>query len=122
MDQEEFRRSLIRLLSESGEAYRAYLDDGRTFRLAKMIRNRNDSLRSLLADHRDALPVVLRRDAEAILHHLDTWTASWKELEESLSPEDGDRFVFETVIPFPRDAESRIMEHLRTEQDHPSPK
>ena len=89
-------------------AYRAYLDEGRTFLHAGRLRRINLAARALLLGKGRLLPETLQPDAAALIAHYDVWLTSWDELAERERPAPGDRFAFETKVGYPRDAEQRL--------------
>lgn len=98
-------------------AYRSYLDGGRTFFWARVLRENNDGVRRLLLTHTHRLPDDLRADALALLHHLDVWSAQWDQLATEAAPAPDDTFVFQTRVRFPAEAVQRLRDAARSGAD-----
>ena len=92
----------------AGQIYRAYLDGGRTFRLARALKQINLGARDLLLGARSLLPQDLRQDVDSLVAHYDTWLFLWDDLHRSCRPEPDDRFVFENASRYPGEAEARL--------------
>jgi len=103
-------REINSLLGLSAAAYRDYLEGGKTFRHALILRQHNDNLQQLLSTHLPELPVHLQADANALIDHYRAWTIKWEELKQSRNPLPGDEFVFENDHRFPREAANRIIQ------------
>ena len=50
-----------------------------------------------------------RANALALLRHYDAWLTSWYDLAARAKPGVDDEFIFESRVPFPKDAQSRII-------------
>lgn len=99
---------LHRHFLDARAAYRDYLDNGRSFRLAGRLKRLNRSARALLIAKGHLLPEALQPCARALIGHYDVWLTLWDEHAERMRPAPGDRFVFENHVTYPRDAEQRL--------------
>jgi hypothetical protein len=93
-------------------AYRDYLEQGKTFLFACSLRRTNSSARRLLLHFGHLLPQEYRSDVLALLRHYDVWLTLWDDLAARTTPGPDDEFIFETRVPFPSEAQSRIMSLL----------
>jgi hypothetical protein len=95
-------------LQSSRQAYLAYLENGKTYRYAKLLMKYNTAICEQLVAGEKILPSELWPDAKALLEHYEIWMAKWLSLERDLSPADEDVFVFQNTHTFPREAAQRI--------------
>lgn len=106
---EHLCRHLLRPLNDgfaaAAEAYADYLQNGKSFRAACMLRRINGTARELLAEHGGLLPAELQGHAAALMHHYDVWSALWDELAEANKPAPEDAFVFENAVRFPKESQ-----------------
>lgn len=104
-------------LQRSGMAYREYLEGGKTFLLARVLRLYNEQLRQLLLEQGHLLSLHLQKDALTLVSHYDIWMIKWDDLKESLNPASDDVFVFPNASTFPREAAQRFeQEYLRLKE------
>lgn len=89
-------------------AYRAYLDDGRTFRQACELKRINLAARALLVDKAEMLPPEHQASAAALIRHYDAWLSLWDAHAERIRPEPGDVFAFANAATYPREAEQEL--------------
>jgi len=92
------------LMGASLEAYRDYLQNGKTFSYAKELRRVNTSMIDLLEEGKHLLKDDLLMAAEKLLEHYTIWRSKWDELEKEISPEPDDEFVFQNEHTFPKEA------------------
>lgn len=95
-------------LQRSSVAYKDYLEYGRTFLHAQILRVCNLQLRELIMTNRPTLPATLQQDALELVAHYDTWMKKWDELEATLKPQPNDEFIFENNHRFPKEAATRL--------------
>ena len=105
---DELLGPLHRHFLSAGQAYHAYLDEGRTFRHASSLRRINAAARSLLLAQGWRLPDEHRACAAALIGHYDAWMTLWDELAARTRPAPGDRFVFDNAARYPREAEQQL--------------
>ena len=91
-------------LHHSAVAYKEYLEGGKTFAFAQVLRLYNDRLLDLLLQKGHLLEGSLQKDAHALIAHYNAWTAKWEALRKHLDPAPGDEFIFQNEITFPRQA------------------
>ncbi len=89
-------------------AYSAYLDEGRTFRHAGILKRINLSARALLLDKGHWLPPQYQDCAAALVGHYDVWLSLWDAHAERMRPAPGDVFAFANAATWPREAEQRL--------------
>lgn len=89
-------------------AYRAYLDEGRTFLHASSLRRINLGARALLIGKGWLLPEAMQADAVALIEHYDVWLTLWEAHAEATRPAPADPFVFENRFTFPRESEQAL--------------
>ncbi len=110
-------RSLLQLLvshwQESAKAYTDYMENGKTFRYAEVLKLHNTAVKNLLSDNRTIIPGEFRKDAEAIIDHYTIWSAKWDALKSKLNPGPDVEFVFENDHRFPKGAAQRMEAALK---------
>lgn len=111
-------RSLFRL---AAAAYGAYLEEGRTFLLASIIRDYNTVLRDLLFEALGWLPADHAGHAVRVIFHLDVWQRQWEHHRAQTRPTPQDSFVFPTAVPFPKDSADHLIAYLDAASDEPGP-
>jgi hypothetical protein len=110
---EQFLGTLNFLMDRSRVAYTDYLDSGKIFFHARILRQYNDRIRELIMANAYLLEDSLRKDCIALLRHLDVWTLCWDDLHNNLRPDVNQEFAFANSVTFPRDAAERIGEYLQ---------
>lgn len=95
-------------------AYRAYLDNGRTFDRARALRRINVAARALLVDRGGMLPDALRPAAAALVDHYDIWLRLWDAHAERARPAPDDLFAFANAATYPREAERKLEQLYET--------
>ncbi len=104
----QFLHALLWCLKRSESAYRMYLQNGKTFLYANVIRGANEDIVLLVQNNMDLIPSELMDDFTAIYEHLEIWRLRWYELEETSTPDLDDEFIFQNKHSFPREANERI--------------
>lgn len=101
-------KSVVEHWNESAKVYKAYMDNGKKFRYAEVLKLLNTAVKNLFTDHIAIVPVVYKQDVEAIIEHYTIWTNKWNNLQAELNPAPDDVFVFENEHRFPRAAAQRL--------------
>ena len=99
-----FRRSRI--------AYDNYLQGGKRYIHARVLRECNEQIRSALLENSFLLPADLIEHALELIAHYDIWLKKWYDLERRQAPGLGDEFVFQNTAVFPREAEKALMDEF----------
>lgn len=111
MNNNEFRSLLQSVVShwqQSAKAYAEYMENGKKFRYAEMLKVHNTAVKKLLTDNINIIPDDFKKDAEAIIEHYDIWTTKWDALKTELNPGADDEFFFENEHRFPKAAAQRM--------------
>jgi hypothetical protein len=111
MEKNEFHSLLQSLVShwqQSSEAYAKYMENGKKFRYAEMLKLHNTSAKKLLIENITLIPDRFKVDAGAIIDHYTIWSAKWDELKSKLNPAPDDEFVFENDHRFPKTAAQNL--------------
>ncbi|HET6993743.1 MAG TPA: hypothetical protein VFI06_02120 [Chitinophagaceae bacterium] len=111
MEKNEFHtllQSLVVHWRKSAEAYAKYIENGKKFRYAEMLKLHNTAANNLLIDNITEIPDQFREDARAIIEHYTIWTAKWDELKSKLNPAPDDEFVFANDHRFPKVAAQNL--------------
>jgi|AntAceMinimDraft_12_1070368.scaffolds.fasta_scaffold35485_2 hypothetical protein len=82
-------------------AYKAYINGGKIFLYAKILKTSNDELRDLLIRKTHLLPIEQIPNAVALIHHIDVWSTLWEDAYLSLKPSMFSVFVFNNEVNFP---------------------
>src|SRR5690348_15399426 len=107
MQNKEFHlllESVIQHWQESANAYKLYMENGKKFRYAELLKVHNTAVKNLLTDNFAVVPDDLRKDVEAIIEHYTIWSTKWDKLKNELNPSPEDTFVFANDHRFPKDA------------------
>ncbi|PZR29784.1 MAG: hypothetical protein DI535_01385 [Citrobacter freundii] len=116
MKNDEFRRLLESVTlhwQQSAKAYADYMNNGKVFRFAEVLKLHNTAVRKLLSENMAVIPPAFRKDAEAIIEHYTVWSGKWDELKNKLDPGPDVEFVFENDHRFPRVEAQRLEAVLR---------
>ena len=97
-------------LKRSEIAYRNYMDNGKQFIFARVLKRCNEETLNLLVDNSHVLPDDLIHDSIQIIAHLDVWIEKWNDLASTHHPDPEDEFIFENSVTFPRDAAHHLEE------------
>ena len=106
-------QSLVLYWDHSAKAYAEYMENGKKFRYAEILKVHNTSAKNLLRDNLTVIPGDLRKDADELIEHYTIWSAKWDDLKSKLNPGADDEFVFENDHRFPRGAAQKLMAALR---------
>lgn len=107
----EFRsllQSVVLHWRHSAKAYAEYMENGKKFRYAEMLKLHNTAVKNLLTDNITLIPVDFKKDVEAIIEHYTIWSAKWDDLKNKLNPAPDDEFVFENDHRFPKAAAQKL--------------
>jgi hypothetical protein len=113
MEQTLFFKELIITFERSANAYRQYLQGGRTFRFAQELKLFNNQALKLLEDNKTASPGDLQEDIQSLITHYREWSAKWERLhaEKEFGPDEV--FVFANDITFPKQAAQNLEDFCR---------
>src|SRR5690349_18594696 len=100
------------LLDKAAIAYRSYLDHGQTFFYARQLKECNSAILDLLTNDRNKLPFELKKDADALIEHIQIWSGKWEALAREIDHGPNDQFVFQNEHRFPREAADRLMREI----------
>jgi hypothetical protein len=111
MENNEFRsllQSVVLHWQKSTKAYKEYMENGKKFRYAEMLKLHNTAAERLLIDNITIIPDHFKKDAGKIIEHYSIWSAKWDDLENKLNPAPDDEFVFENDHRFPKAAAQNL--------------
>jgi hypothetical protein len=104
-------------LKRSESAYKEYLEGGKTYMFARILKIYNEKIRELLLEKGYLLSDSLQKDALLLISHYDIWLQKWNDLEKRLNPAPADEFVFPNEFIFPKEAAKNLeKEYLRVKQ------
>ncbi|MGB3005199.1 MAG: hypothetical protein WBC06_01735 [Chitinophagaceae bacterium] len=121
IEYQELIKTIYEILKESEKTYRNYLEGGKTFRYAKILKQNNSQLINLLKENRFLLNSSQQKDADELLFHFNTWLEKWNKLATKINPADDDIFVFANEVTFPKHAAQNLesayhnLKNLKTE-------
>ena len=98
-------------LARSELAYKAYIDSGRLFLYAKILKDVNDSLRGLLVNKTHLLPREQIMNSLSLIHHIDVWSTLWEASYALQKPSLKSVFSFENTVNFPRHEVSLLLSY-----------
>jgi hypothetical protein len=101
-------QSVVMHWQHSAKAYTEYMENGKKFRYAEMLKLHNTAVKTLLTDNITLIPGDLKEDVEAIIAHYTIWSAKWDDLKSKLNPAPDDEFVFENDHRFPKIAAQKL--------------
>lgn len=111
MENNEFRsllESVVHHWHQSTKAYKEYMENGKKFRYAEMLKVYNLAVKNLLTENTTVIPRDFEKDVEAIVEHYTIWSAKWDDLKSKLNPAPDDEFVFENEHRFPKVAAQKL--------------
>ncbi|MBC7949785.1 MAG: hypothetical protein H7Y42_18015 [Chitinophagaceae bacterium] len=118
MQQLELSGQLYMLFQRSASAYRDYLEGGKTYFFARILRTYNNATRELLLEKGYLLSEELQQDALALITHYDIWMEKWDDLETRMKPAPNDEFVFPNDHVFPKNAASNLEREYQRLKQH----
>jgi len=111
MENNQFH-SLLQLVvmhwEQSAKAYANYIENGKTFRYAELLKLHNTTVKTLLIDNLTVIPAAFKKEVEAIIEHYTIWSTKWDDLKNKLNPAPDDEFVFENDHRFPKLAAQKL--------------
>jgi hypothetical protein len=90
-------------------AYQNLLSDGRQFLFAKILRDNNREIRSLILSKGHLLPFEQQQNAIELVAHLDVWLELWEDLAATTAHKPEDKFSFESC-KYPQAAATSLKE------------
>jgi hypothetical protein len=111
VENNEFRsllQSVVLHWQQSAKAYKDYMENGKKFRYAEMLKLNNTAVKNLLTDNASVVPADFKKDVEAIIEHYTIWSAKWDGLKNKLNPAPDDEFFFENDHRFPKAAAQKL--------------
>ena len=109
-------QSVVQQWEQSAKAYKEYLENGKKFRHAEMLKLHNSAAKDLLIENSSLVPEEFQKDVADIIEHYVIWTAKWEDLKNKLNPFPDDEFVFQNDHRFPRKAAQRLEALFATSQ------
>lgn len=100
-------------LCRSELAYIAYLNSGKLFLYAKILKKSNDRLLNFLTKNTHLLPIECMNYSLALIFHLDVWTTIWDDYVYCNKPDLNSIFVFESVVKFPSKEVTLLMDYYK---------
>lgn len=95
---------------QRGEAaYQNFHSDGRQFLFAKILRDNNREIRSLILTKGYLLPLDQQQNAINLVAHLDIWLELWEQLAATKTHQPNDQFSFESC-KYPQAAATALKE------------
>src|SRR6187551_167181 len=79
----------------TAKAYTEYMEHGKKFRYAEILKLHNTAVKNLLTDNIALIPAEFIKEVEGLIEHYTIWSAKWEDLRTKLNPAPGDEFVFE---------------------------
>jgi hypothetical protein len=91
-------------------AYQNFHADGRQFLFAKILRDNNHQIRSLILSQGYLLPFEQQQQAIELVAHLDIWLELWEHLAATKAHKPEDKFSFESC-KYPQAAATSLKEY-----------
>jgi hypothetical protein len=88
-------------------AYQNLYSDGRQFLFAKILRDNNREIRSLILTKGHLLPLAQQQNAIELVAHLDIWLELWQQLAATRVYKPEDKFSFESC-KYPQEAAAAL--------------
>jgi hypothetical protein len=108
MSQAAFLKTLITIFGQSTISYHQYLDAGKTFRFAKLLKYYNDKALQLLIENKELSEKDFKTDIQALIIHYTEWISKWEQLASEKEHQPDDVFVFANDITFPKQAAMKL--------------
>ncbi len=90
-------------------AYQNFHTDGRQYLFAKILRDNNREIRSLILNKGYLLPLEQQHNAIELVAHLDVWLELWEQLAATRTHRAEDKFGFESC-KYPQQAAAALKE------------
>lgn len=113
----EFLGMVKTQLARAEFAYKAYIDSGKIFLYAKILKDVNDSLRFLLVNKTHLLPPEQMKYSLSLIHHIDVWSTVWEDAYALQRPSLKSVFTFENTVNFPRHEVSLLLSYYEKNFD-----
>jgi hypothetical protein len=94
-------------------AYQNFHADGRQFLFAKILRDNNREIRSLILSQGYFLPFEQQKNAIELVAHLDIWLELWEHLAATKAHKPEDKFSFESC-QYPQAAATALKNYCLT--------
>jgi hypothetical protein len=94
-------------------AYQNFHSDGRQFLFAKILRDNNREIRTLILSKGYLLPLNQQQNAIELVAHLDIWLELWQQLAATKTFKPEDKFSFESC-KYPQVATAALKEFCFT--------
>ncbi len=101
-------QSVLLHWQQSAKTYTEYMENGKKFRYAQILKIHNTAVTKLLTENIVLIPENYIKEVEAIIEHYTIWTAKWDELKSRLNPSAEDEFIFENEHRFPKVAAQKL--------------
>ena len=101
-------QSVIFHWQHSAKAYAEYMENGKKFSYAAILKLHNMAAKKLLVDNITVIPDHLKEETGAIIEHYTIWSAKWDDHKSKLNPAPDDEFVFENDHRFPKTAAKKL--------------
>lgn len=99
----QFLGRLDFLLQRVKKAYDGYSSHGKIFLYARILRDGNEAIRTLLIEQSYLLPAQQLQNALNLLHHIDVWAALWDETYATRVARSDSVFDFPNAVTFPKE-------------------
>jgi len=96
-------------LSRGKRAYHDYMENGKLFKYAIIIKNNNLLIHNMIMREGYLLPSHLEKQLIDIISHIDMWLIYWNDLKGKLTPDLNDEFIFDNDFSFPKKSERALM-------------
>lgn len=100
----DFLGPLMTLLKRGEVAYKNYMTDGKILLHAKILKDNNERIRTLVLEKSHLLPVEYHKYAIDLVAHIDVWYVLWMDLSDRNAYALTDAFVFKNKVRFPAEA------------------
>lgn len=101
------------LLKRGEVAYKNYISKKRIFLYATILKENNMRIRELILGNSHLLPSNQHINAIELVAHIDTWSVSWNDLNESKNHSLFDEFAFENNVNFPKKSVDSLLEYYQ---------
>jgi hypothetical protein len=114
----ELLNSLNMHLNRGQVAYEHYIASGKKYLYAKILKDNNERIRQLIMTKGHYLPIEQQANAIDLVAHIDTWHALWEDLDRKKIHRLNDKFAFENVATFPKEAVASLVNYYSTISKH----
>jgi hypothetical protein len=101
-------QSVVMHWQQSAKAYAGYMENGKKFHYAELLKLHNSAVKDLLTKNITLVPDHFKKEVADIIEHYTIWSAKWDELKVGLNPGPDDEFVFQNDHRFPRMAAQKL--------------